>query len=121
MDDLLSCGIEVQTSHSTNDGADANECSTSAAEIASYMQLKPVSKITDSLKWWSTKTQQFPLLKQLASKYLCIPATSASSERSFSSARLTASNLRTQLTGEHLEALKVLHCNKALLKNQFLK
>ena len=115
MDDLLSCGIEVQTSHSTNDGTDANECSTPAAEIASYMQLKHVSKITDSLERWSTKTQQFPLLKQLASKYLCIPATSASSERSFSSAGLTASNLRTQLTGEHLEALNVLHCNKALL------
>ena len=115
MDDLQSCGIEVQTSHFMNDGTDANECSTPAAEIASYMQLKHVSKINNSLEWWSTKTQQFPFLKQLASKYLCIPATSASSERSFSSVGLAASNLRTQLTGEHLEALNVLHCNKALL------
>jgi len=33
-----------------------NQSSTPAAEIASYMQLKHVSKITDSSEWWSTKT-----------------------------------------------------------------
>ena len=49
-------------------------------------------------------------------KILCVPATSsASSERCFSSAGLTASELRTQLSGEHLEALKVMHCIKVLL------
>ena len=46
---------------------------------------------------------------------LCIPAPSASSEECFSSAGLTVSELRMQLSGEHLEALNVMHCNKALL------
>ena len=62
---------------------------------------------------------QLPHLKQLASKYLCIPATSASSERCFSSVGLTVSELRTQLSGEHLEALNVMHCNKVRLYNFF--
>ena len=53
-------------------------------------------------------------LKQLASKYVCIPATSASSERCFSSAGFTVRELRTQLNGEHLEAFNVMHCNKVL-------
>ena len=48
------------------------------------------------MKWWPTNSQ-LPHLKQLALKYLCIPATSASSERYFSSAGLTASELRTQI------------------------
>ena len=39
----------------------------------------------------------------------------ASSEKCFSSAGLTVSELRMQFSGEHLEALKVMHCNKALL------
>ena len=67
------------------------------------------------IKWWSTNSQ-LPHLKQLDSKYLCIPATSASSEWCFSSAGLTMSELKTQLSGEHFEALNVMHCNKALLQ-----
>ena len=52
---------------------------------------------------------------QLASKYLYIPVTSASSERCFASAGLTVSGLRMQLCDDHLEALNVLHCYKVLL------
>ena len=54
-------------------------------------------------------------LRQLASKYFCIPAASASSERCFSSACMTVSELRTQLSSEHLEALNAMPCNKVLL------
>ena len=46
---------------------------------------------------------------------LCISAPSASSERCFSSAGLTVRELRVQLSDEHLEALNVMKCNKALL------
>ena len=68
------------------------------------------------MKFWF-KNSQLPHLKQLASTCLCIPETSASSERCFSSAGLTVSELRTQLSGEHLEVpvLNVMHCNKMLL------
>ena len=53
-------------------------------------------------------------MKQLALKYLCIPATSTFSEKCFSSAGLTVSELRTQLSGGHLEAFNVMHSNKVL-------
>ena len=45
-----------------------------------------------------------------------IPAPSASFKRYFSSAGLTVSELRMQLSGKHLEALNVMHCNKLLLQ-----
>ena len=66
------------------------------------------------VKWWSTNSQ-LPCLKQLASKYFRIPATSFFSERCFSTLGLTVSELRTQLGGEHVEASNVMHCNKVLL------
>ena len=66
------------------------------------------------MKWWSANPQ-LPHLKQRASKYLRIRTTSASFERCFSRAGLTVSKLRTQLRGEHLEALNVMHCSKVLL------
>jgi len=51
----------------------------------------------------------------LAAKYLAIPATSASSERSFSKAGLTIGKLRTRQTGQHIDEINVLHCNSSLL------
>ena len=50
-------------------------------------------------EWWEGNKSQFSLLYNLAAKYLAIPATSASSEHSFSKAGLTIGKLRTRLTG----------------------
>ena len=61
------------------------------------------------------ETNQFPLLYNLAAKYLAIPATSASSERLFSKAGSTIGKLRTRLTGQHIDEINVLHCNSSLL------
>ena len=55
-------------------------------------------------------------LKQIAEKCLCIPLTSASSKWCFSGAGLTVSKLRTHLSGNTLEALMVMRCNKVLLQ-----
>jgi len=57
----------------------------------------------------------FHCCKNLAAKYLAIPATSASSERSFSKAGLTIGKLRTRQTGQHIDEINVLHCNSSLL------
>jgi len=66
-------------------------------------------------EWWEGNKSQFPLLYNLAAKYLAIPATSVSSERSFSKAGLTIGKLRTRLTGQHIDEINVLHCNSSLL------
>jgi hypothetical protein len=49
------------------------------------------------LEWWMIKAQQFPLLSEIAIRYLCIPATSAQSERVFSSAGLKIAKERSRL------------------------
>jgi hypothetical protein len=61
------------------------------------------------LEWWRVKAQQFPLLSELAIKYLCIPATSAPSERVFSSAGLTISKERSRLDPSTANELVFLH------------
>ena len=72
-------------------------------------KLKLFNLLNGYMKWWSTNFQHSYLKQPLH------PAPSAFSERCFSSAGLTVSELRMQLSGEHLEAFNVMHCNKALL------
>ena len=66
------------------------------------------------MKWWSTYSQ-LSYLMHLVSRYLSIPVTLSFSKRCFASAGLAISELRMQLSGKHLEALYVMHCNKVQL------
>jgi len=59
-------------------------------EIANFVKLKIQPNNADRLGWWRNNAEWLPLLKWLFSKYLCVSATSASSERSFSYAGSTA-------------------------------
>ena len=45
-----------------------------------------------------------------------VPASSAPSERAFSSAGLTVTKLRNRLTGEHVEAINFLYMNEDVLQ-----
>ena len=63
------------------------------------------------LLWWKAHQARFPMLSVLARKYLAIPATSAPSERLFSSAGLTIAKERARLTPEHAANLIFLHDN----------
>ncbi|KAL1258076.1 hypothetical protein QQF64_011320 [Cirrhinus molitorella] len=53
-------------------------------ELKSYLQTMQVDGETDPLDWWWLYQANFPRVARLAHKYLCIPATSAPSERAFS-------------------------------------
>ena len=89
------------------------------AEIAHYRALPvlPGKKInaagttvhSNPLSWWSSQKDKLPLLSKLARRVLCIPATSAPSERVFSAAGLTIANRRASLNAENAAALIFLH------------
>lgn len=55
----------------------------------------------DPLSWWAKHHLQFPLIAQVAKQVLCIPATSAASERLFSIGGLTVTDNRNALTEEN--------------------
>lgn len=55
---------------------------------------KGIHKAPTPLEWWKERQHSMPIMSRLARKILCIPATSASSERMFSSAAMIATHKR---------------------------
>ena len=68
-----------------------------AAEIKAYKGERQIAATADPLKHWKLKSRDYPLLSLVARKWLAVPASSAASERMFSSAGLTVSKKRTLL------------------------
>ena len=71
-------------------------------QIEEYKSLPQISMkekdvYTNPLDWWRIHEPRFPLVAELSRRILCIPATSASSERVFSAAGLTISKKRASL------------------------
>lgn len=56
------------------------------AELTRYLQEEVLDTSADPLLWWRENEKRFPLLATLAKKFMCICATSCSSERMFSTA-----------------------------------
>ena len=89
------------------------------AEIAFYKALQflqgkktaedGTTTYLNPLEWWRNKTAKLPIMSKLARRVLCIPATSAPSERVFSAAGLTIANRRASLNAENAAALIFLH------------
>jgi hypothetical protein len=61
------------------------------------------------LNWWKLHEFKYKMLSILAARYLCIPATSAPSERVFSAAGLTIAKDRSRLSPDHANELIFLH------------
>jgi hypothetical protein len=76
------------------------------AELTSYKQEPSIQLKNDDgtfncpLTWWKFNERKYKLLSVLASRVLCIPATSAPSERVFSIAGLTKSKDRARLASD---------------------
>ena len=66
---------------------------------------------TNPLLWWHKNSLAYPLLSKLAKKLLCIPATSAPSERVFSVAGRTITKLRSRLRPDNAACLVFLKEN----------
>jgi hypothetical protein len=68
-----------------------------------------VSVLEDPLKEWAKKASEYPNVARLARRYLCVPATTAPSERIFSSAGSTITKKRNSLDAENARSLVFLH------------
>ncbi|KAK0137901.1 Zinc finger BED domain-containing protein 1 [Merluccius polli] len=79
-----------------------------ASELQSYFQAGTLNTEADPLEWWKMSQNFYPRLSNLARKYLCIPATSASSERVFSTGGNVVTCLRSSLKPdqEQLDTLR---------------
>jgi hypothetical protein len=84
-------------------------------ECESYWLDKGQPRDGDPLHWWSVKQSAFPTIATLAKKYLCIPATSAASERIFSRAADIQTDARNRLSGKTVDSLIFLSVNEWLL------
>lgn len=81
-------------------------------ELDSYLHAGGSCEGIDGLlKWWKSQCKKYPRLSFLARKILCIPATSATSERNFSAAGYIIQERRTCLKPDTLDNLLFLHKN----------
>jgi zinc finger BED domain-containing protein 1 (E3 SUMO-protein ligase ZBED1) len=100
--------VDEDNTVSTNDHKVDNE-------FDKYQSLKGLTVmllgdvISDPLNWWQLHEGVLPILSTLARRMLCVPATSAPSERVFSVAGLTISKCRTSVQSQHASDLIFLH------------
>jgi hypothetical protein len=99
-----------------NINREQNRISIVNAELLLYQQEPSMrlykeegSSFNCPLTWWKANELKFPLLSHLAQRLLCIPATSAPSERVFSNAGLTISKDRARLSPDTASELIFLH------------
>ncbi|KYM94183.1 Zinc finger BED domain-containing protein 1 [Cyphomyrmex costatus] len=74
----------------------------------------------DYLEWWKARADRFPILSNLARKYLCIPASSANSERTFSTAGNIVTSKRSCLSPENVSMLVFLYQNKSIIESDII-
>ncbi|CAG8494983.1 4223_t:CDS:2 [Scutellospora calospora] len=84
-------------------------------ELTSYLKEPVASKNQNPLLWWEERKDRYPLLTQLARKYLAVPATSVPSERLFSDAGAHITARRTCLSSDLVEKFLFLKRNSDLV------
>lgn len=80
-------------------------------EVKQYQDAPPLPLSDDPLDWWKSQEHRYPLLAKLAQRYLCVPGTSVSAERIFSTAGDIITSQRSALTSEHADQLLFLKKN----------
>ena len=85
-------------------------------EMDLYCRSPSVPLSEDPLDWWHRHKGTFPLLSRLAKRYLCIPGTSVSAERVFSTAGDVVTAKRSTLKPDHVDQLVFLHKNLEIPK-----
>ena len=82
-------------------------------KVNSYLsQKKNKSDDFDLLGWWKDNENHYPYVAKTAKHYLCIPATSVTSERAFSTANNIVTKTRNRLDPTNVEILTFLQNNE---------
>ncbi|KAM3871381.1 E3 SUMO-protein ligase ZBED1-like [Diretmus argenteus] len=107
-----SCGLAELLGQTYGDvGAPPKSLSSIAKEeMKRYLEITPLALTEDPLSWWK-EHECYPFLAKLAKRYLCIPGTSVSAERVFSTAGDIVTAQRSTLTSEHVDQLLFLSKN----------
>ena len=90
-------------------------------EIERYKRMKSDPFKTDPIEFWKKLQYAFPALSRVARKYLCIPATSASSERTFSTTGLIITEKRSRLKPDIVSTVVFLYGSWELVEEYWLK
>ena len=89
-----------------------------APKIPRATQVNGKHVLNNPLEWWKVRCHKLPILSLLARRSLCVPATSAPSERLFSTAGLTIANARAGLLPDNAADLIFLHEAWPVMKEQ---
>ena len=93
------------------DWMDVSEDSSFDTERQLYIHRRILKEETeDLLKWWKNNAAEFPKLSRTARQILVIPASSASSERNFSSAGQVISERRKCLSPVNVDSILLHDC-----------
>jgi hypothetical protein len=84
---------------------EVNDTSDLTIQFESYLAEPQLRFDLDPFEWWKTRATKYPATGELAKKYLAIPATSASSQRCFSTAGNIVTSKRNCLLPEHVNTL----------------
>ncbi|KAJ4947565.1 hypothetical protein JOQ06_009600 [Pogonophryne albipinna] len=92
------------------DSSSSDECTQD--EVSAYIDFKsPREENFDVLSWWKEHATRFPNVAHIARSILSIPASSAASERDFSTAGFVVSERRSQLKPGTVDDILFLHSN----------
>lgn len=88
---------------------------TASSQFDLYLAESQIGHNQDAYLWWRSHEAKYPAVAALAKRYLSIPSTSASSERTFSTAGNIVSPKRNCLLPENVNMLVFLYQNRHLL------
>lgn len=74
-----------------------------------YQYEIPAPPTVNPLDWWRERAITYPVLSAIAKRCLCIPASSATAERNFSTAGLTLDKKRSRLDPSLVDKLVFLN------------
>ena len=83
-------------------------------EVSEYLQMHEIPIKSDTLIWRNEKKDKFPILSNLAQKYLAVSATSTASERLFSDAGNLLTNKRTCMKPKLFKKIMFLKRNASM-------